>query len=76
MELTDTELFQQEMEAEAQDSREAHRCIACLESRPLDADGLCATCDPDSPETRTALLNLLQEPYMEDLSEVETSENK
>lgn len=41
-------------------SDKQQKCIACLNIRFLDKDGLCATCSPSSPEMRKALLDLLK----------------
>jgi hypothetical protein len=46
-------------------------CIACLYEDELDADGLCAGCNPVNEETRVALINLLKPTS----NEVKTSEN-
>ena len=38
------------------------KCIACLNMRQTDEDGLCRTCQPASEEARAALIALLKEP--------------
>jgi hypothetical protein len=52
-------------------------CKACLYEDELDRDGLCASCNPISPETRTALIALLNADELQNIKEViDTSENK
>jgi len=52
-------------------------CKACLYEDELDSDGLCASCNPISQETRAALIALLSPVDMQAINEViETSENQ
>jgi hypothetical protein len=66
------------MEVEATDDHlsdlhgETGTCLACLYEEELDADGLCAGCNPISEDTRVALINLLKP---KPSNEVKTSEN-
>jgi hypothetical protein len=72
---SDTDIREQEMEAEARDDHQA-TCIACLQDDMLDGFKLCKICRPSDPGTLQALVTLLKEPYELKINEVEASRNQ